>query len=436
MSSPVDVVAALAAGRKASQLYPQTHPEFQGAISTLVRTVDDLTAAGSLTINVHQGRLYHDSAVISMDTPGVRAIEEAFEARKIESLTMHAGFGPTDAIGIVEVLGLRPSPSLDVEAELAARSVTAVAVAFLADDEEKEERDRQREQDRALYQRLVAVMRTLSAQLSSGSTTDLGNAEGLVGQIMGRILEDQSAVVGMATARGHSEADLFHSINVMIYALTLGATLGLPEEGLSSLGVSALLHDVGKAAFDHSDPSQVPAMRAMHSKVGADILSALPDEDPAPMLVAYEHHMHVDGGGYPERAPDYVSHPFSRMVAIANRYTNLTSPVDGSEPLTPDKAIVQLLREAGTVLDPLFARLFAKAMGVFPVGCLVRLSDQSVGVVSRSGSDSLTPVVRVIYDTGGLEIEEPEDVELAAASLSIVEVVDPSQLRLTVAEHL
>lgn len=437
MSGAVDVVVALAAGRKAGQLYPPTHPEFQSAITSIVQSIDAMTETGPLTINVHQGRLYHQSTVIPVEVPGVHAIEEAFENRKIESLTMHAGFGSADAIAIVEVLSLRPSPSLDVEDELKQRNATAITVALLADnDEEKEERERLKEQDRALYHRLIAVMRSVSSQVASGGMSDLGKAESMVGNIMGRLLEDQSAVLGLATMRGHSEADLFHSINVMIYALTLGATLGLPEEGLSSLGVSALLHDVGKAAFDHGDPSQTSAMTAMHPKVGADILSALPDEDPAPMLVAYEHHMHVDGGGYPERAPDYVSHPFSRMVAIANRYANLTNPTDSSEPLTPDRAIVQLLREAGSVVDPLFARLFTKAMGVFPVGCLVRLTDQTVGIVSRCGADSLTPVVRVIYDAGGLEIEDPDEIVLADSELTIIEVVDPASLAVAIADHL
>ncbi len=437
MGIELDLVVALASARKASQLYPPTHPEHAGALDALVGAVGEATASGPFTLNVHQGRLYNQSTVLHEETPGVHAVAEAFESRKIESLTMHPGFSAKDGSGLVEVLSLRPSATLAVEEELEARGVIGVTIALLADtDEEREERDRLREQDRALYHRLVAVLRTLSAQVAQGGDTDLTNAENMVGNLMGRMLEDQSAVLGLATLRGHSEADLFHSINVMIYSLTLGATLGLPEEGLSSLGVSALMHDVGKAAFDHSDPGQADAMRAMHPKVGADILSRIPDEDPAPMLVAYEHHMHMDGGGYPDRDADYIPHPFSRMVAIANRYANLTGPIAAHEALTPDKAVVQLLREAGSVFDPLFARLFAKAMGVFPVGCMVRLSDQSVGVVSQPGEDALSPVVRVVYDPHGFEIEDPQDVDLAEAALTIVEVVDPQSLDVAVADHL
>jgi HD-GYP domain-containing protein (c-di-GMP phosphodiesterase class II) len=236
----------------------------------------------------------------------------------------------------------------------------------------------------------------------------MGETGELVGAMMQRLLGDPSAVLGLATMRGSTEQDLFHSLNVMIYALALGHRLGLPEEGLQSLGMSALMHDVGKTAFDRDDPLQSEAMRQMHPRIGAEILQRLALDDPAPMLVAFEHHMNADGTGWPEQTAGYHAHPFSRMVAIANRYESLASPASGNgEPMTPDKAIVRVLREGGTVLDPFFVRLFASALGAFPVGCLVRLSDQTVGVVVRVGDDPLAPVVRLAYDAQGAEIDRP-----------------------------
>lgn len=438
MSNAVRFVTNLAAGRKATQLYPQQHPAFVQAIDDLVDAANAATLGGVFTLNLHQGRLYEGSVVLPDDTPGVQTVEEAFEVRKIESLSLHPGFSRTDAVGLVEVLGIRPSPALDVEAELARRGVDAVKLAFLADesDEDRAERDRVREQDRALYRRVVTALRAMTAEISTGRATDLTKTSTMVAGIMGRLVDDPAAVLALATMRSRNEADLFHSVNVMIYALVLGAELGLPEQGLASLGTSALMHDIGKSAFEHGDPSQAEVMRAMHPRVGADILSDLSAEDPAPMLVAYEHHMNVNGGGFPDRDASYVAHPFSRMVAISDRYTNLTAPSDGSEALTPDRAILQVLREAGSALDPMFARLFAKAMGVFPVGCLVRISDQSVGVVARPGSSALCPVVRVAYGPDGLQLDESYEVDLGSDGRTIVEVVDPECMNTAVADHL
>ncbi|TLM77436.1 MAG: HD domain-containing protein, partial [Actinobacteria bacterium] len=427
----VGVVTALAQARRATQLYPPTHPSFAEAVEGLVTAVRAAAAAAPFTLNWHQGRLYHESAVLPDDLPGMAAMAEAFEARRIESMGLHAGFGETDALGLTEVLALKPGPDLDVDAELASRGVSNVSIQFLADDdEEREERDRKREADRGMYNQLISMLRAAQAQMARGGTADLGHASGVVAGIAGRLGEDQAAILAMATMRAKTEADLFHSTNVMIYALTLGTSLGLPDEGLTSLGLSALLHDIGKSAFDTADEHQAQAIKLMHPSVGAQILGRLPGEDKASMLVAYEHHMGMDGSGYPERPADYIPHPYSRMIAIADRYENLTKPDPFGVAQTPDRAVVQILREARGPLDALFTRLFVKAIGVFPVGCLVRLSDMRVAVVAGHGNDALLPKVRVIYDENGIELEEPVELLPDEAQVTIIEVIDPDALAL------
>lgn len=433
-----DVVTALAASRRAVQLYPPSHPAFQEALSDLELSVVETAGGNQFVLNLHQGHLYNGSAVIPEDVNGAETVVTMFETRSIESLTFEPSFDAADAIALTEVLSLKPDSSLDMEAELLARDVRSVSVSFLAkpEDDEREERDRVRDSDRALYRHVLGALRSLSEQVSGGSSPDVTRASGLVDGILSRMMDDPAAIMGLATMRGAGERTLFHSLNVMIYTLVLGNKLGLPEEGLSALGTAALLHDVGKAAFDAGDIMQIEAMHRMHPKIGADILQRAALDDPAPMLVAYEHHMHVDGGGFPERPADYIAHPYSRMIAIADRYENLTNEAPGREALTPDRALVQLLRETGSVLDPFFARLFASAMGVFPVGCMVRLSDHSVAVVSAPGEDPLAPVVRLAYDSHGSEPENFTDIDLSSGELRILEVIAPESLNVEVADKL
>jgi len=440
--SASDVVVSLGAARRAVQLYPPTHPAFGEALDALENAIRETALDQPFVLNLHQGRLYHGSVVLPEDIHGMSSVAEAFESRSIESLTFQPDFTRDDALGLVEVLTLRPGPDLDIETELLNRGVTRVTVAFVEDradlgtEEERAERDRAREQDHAIYQRLLSAMRSLSAQLASGGGADLSQTSGLVTHIMDRLMVDPSAVIGLATVRGLGERSLFHSLNVMIYALALGNRLGLPDEGLSSLATAALLHDIGKSAFDQGDLMQADRMRTLHPAIGAEILQRIALEDPAPMLVAYEHHMNVDGTGFPERAADYIAHPYSRMVAIADHYENLTNPAPGREALTPDRAIVQILREANTMLDPFFARLFASALGVFPIGCMVRLSDQSVGVVVRPGDDPLAPVVRLSYDEAGMEVSDRVEIDLAAGEVRIVEVIPQESLNVEASDKI
>ncbi len=435
--SVTELVTALSGARRAVQLYPPSHPAFQEAVDSLITAVQDETGAGPLVLNVHQGRLYHESLVLPADIPGADSVAESFETRHIESMTFAPGFGRGDAVGLVEVLSLRPRPDLDPETELSSRGVGSVTLALLADEdaEEREERDRQRSRDRAVYNRLVAALRVVIRQMQEGGGLDLGETVGVMSTVLERMTADPAAVLALATIGG-DDPRLYHALNTMIYASALGHRMGLPPEGMESLALSALLHDIGKTAFDLGDPSQHDAMVRMHSETGAEILQRLALEDPAPMLVAYEHHMYADGSGYPDRSSDYVPHPFSRMITIADRYENLCGGSTTEAPLTPDRGIVHILREAGSLLDPFLARLFASALGVFPVGSMVRLTDHSVGVVARPGSDAFAPLVRLSFDSDGNELPHRPDVDLAETDVRIVEVIPPESLNTKVADRI
>jgi HD-GYP domain-containing protein (c-di-GMP phosphodiesterase class II) len=437
-SGPAQLVSALAAARKAVQLYPPTHPRHIEALEGFGTSVMECAASGENVINLYQGRLYCRSEVISSDVPGAAVMAEALEARRVESLTFEAGFDKSDAMGLIETMALRPTPELNVEEELGKRGVRHVTVAFLVDQakEQREERDRRHEQDRALYKQVIGALKAIRQRLSEGQTVALDQAGSVAQGVLARLMEDKGAALGLATLSSKGESNLFHAVNVMIYSLTLGESLGIPEEGLMSLGISALLHDVGKAPFDPKNENEAETVRLLHPQKGAEILSQLLEEDTSPMAVAYEHHMRPDGLGFPEHPVGYVPHPFARMVAIADRYENLTKGSDGQAAITPDKAIAEMLTDSGRGLDPLFTRLFIQAMGVFPVGCLVRLQDQSIGVVCDVGADPLKPKVRLLYTPSGEELEDPEDVDLATDDRDIVEVVDPELLKVDVSDHL
>ena len=119
-------------------------------------------------------------------------------------------------------------------------------------------------------------------QVSAGDLVRVTEARSLAESLIPRLEEDAAAVLAMAAARRPSERQLYHSLNVMCYSLLLGHRLGLPAEGLSSLGTAALLHDIGKSAFDPDDPAQAEPMRLEHPRVGAEMLQRLALDDVSP----------------------------------------------------------------------------------------------------------------------------------------------------------
>lgn len=432
------VVTALAAARKAGQLYPAAHPSYVEATQGLVDAISAVTGAGPFALTLYQGRLYTGSEPLADDTPPAVSVSEALEVRRIESITFAQGFSAEDAEAITAVLNLRTVAGLDLAEELASRGAIGVGLAAVARSErgDRERRGKRRAQDRALYYRMLGQLRHVSKQVAARDTPDVREATSMVGSVLERLLEDEAAVLGLATIRAQGEAELFHAVNVMIYGLALGRQLGLPEGDLTELGVSALLHDIGKAQFDRSTAEGAQAARIGHPAAGASVLAGLPEGERAPLLVAYEHHMGVDGSGWPERAPGYRPHPFSRIVAVGNRYDNLVKPITADEPLAPERAVARLMAEGDGPLDPVFVRLFIRAIGVVPIGTAVRLSDDSVGIVCAVGADVLTPTVRLVYDGVGTRLEDPDDVDLTRDPRFIAEVLDPDELALDPSEHL
>ena len=88
-----------------------------------------------------------------------------------------------------------------------------MTVGVLADDEElaeRKERDERREKDRALYRQLVGVLRAVRRDVATSGSPNLDQAEDMVGSIMTRLLEDNAAVLGMATLNARDESALFH----------------------------------------------------------------------------------------------------------------------------------------------------------------------------------------------------------------------------------
>ena len=86
------LVTALSGRAQGTQPLPRGPPEHRAALDGFVGGVGEAAAAGPFTLNLHLGRLYHDSRVLPADAPGMRSMAECFEAHRIESLTFHSDF--------------------------------------------------------------------------------------------------------------------------------------------------------------------------------------------------------------------------------------------------------------------------------------------------------------------------------------------------------
>ena len=141
-------------------------------------------------------------------------------------------------------------------------------------------------------------------------------------------------------------------MNVCIFSVALGKKLGLSKVQLYDLGMTALLHDVGKARVPLEilnkttglDEQEWRVMQA-HPWFGALTLFACGAYEEIPyrsILVAHEHHMKTDLTGYPKAVRPRTLDIFSRIVSVADGFDAATTRrIYQTVPIEPD----QVLRE-------------------------------------------------------------------------------------------
>ena len=193
--------------------------------------------------------------------------------------------------------------------------------------------------------------------------------------------------------RKYDEYTYLHSLNVARLSVGLGKRLGLDSKMLAELGWAALLHDIGKLHVPLEILNKMKKFSAHELAVmqshPAEALAAFARNQPASiqrlrrLSAAFEHHQRFDLKGYPSVSSKLQLHPFSRIVAIADTFDAMTTDRIYQRRVLPDVALKLMSQGFGTIFDPTLLQAFVTAMGAYPVGSLVVLSDQSLAVVIR-----------------------------------------------------
>lgn len=158
-----------------------------------------------------------------------------------------------------------------------------------------------------------------------------------------------------------------HAVNVCVLAMGLAEFLEMTPADIHQVGVAALLHDVGKVFVADEvlskpgdlTPEEREAVR-FHSTDGARLL--LRQGQDLAAIVAHEHHMRLDGGGYPARRYQRELHPVSRLVTVCDVYDALCSHRPFRQPWMRDMALKYLFARSSSHFDPAIVVAFETMM--------------------------------------------------------------------------
>jgi len=182
---------------------------------------------------------------------------------------------------------------------------------------------------KASYADALDLMRELDRLMRNNQVLDVMHINGTVRSLIENVLNNRYAMLELSGLKNYDEYTFYHSANVAVLSLALGSTLTTDYRFLSTLGVGAIMHDLGKLAIDVSilnkkGPLSSDEWREIrrHPVLGAETAVLTPGLDKAAVVMILEHHMRLDLTGYPQREqarPQHLASPHRRCRGRVRR---------------------------------------------------------------------------------------------------------------------
>jgi putative nucleotidyltransferase with HDIG domain len=273
---------------------------------------------------------------------------------------------------------------------------------------------------RKVYQDLSYCMRDLVDDFRLGGGVDIEAVRQAVDPMIDSIIRNPDACMWLARLKSRDSYTYKHSIGASVWAVALGRQIGLPTIDLKMLAVGAMLCDVGKLQL----PSDLLTKQGRLSKgeftlvrshVELGVQAILEAGNPSQQvidIVAHHHERH-NGRGYPKKLAGTEIPVLARIAAIADCYDAMTSQRVYAAAVSPSLAVRKLYEWRDVDFQAELIEEFIQAIGLYPSGTLVELSNGEVGIVlAESRIRRLRPHVLVLLDKNKKTLQRVRHIKL------------------------
>ena len=122
-----------------------------------------------------------------------------------------------------------------------------------------------------------------------------------------------------------------------------------------------------------------------HPLSGVEIvlnLRQLGEVNPKMVFGIFEHHLKNNLSGYPRLFRKKEINLFGQIIQIADGYDAMTTPrVYKQTSYTPEQALAVMIKDKGIYFDPILLKVFIGLVGIYPIGSLVLLNTNQLGIV-------------------------------------------------------
>ncbi len=213
------------------------------------------------------------------------------------------------------------------------------------------------------------AIRSAWGDIREGDGDQVAPLIGLASDIVAATQTGSGTILPMARLADYDEYTFSHTVNVGLLASALAAEAGFSPARIEEITVGALLHDIGKLHI----PKEIlckegpldDAERAVvmeHPGSGAAMLFGAPGVPRVAAIIAFEHHMNLDGSGYPKRRRPWRISIASQVVHIADVFDAMCTHRPYRRAMDEAKALSIMTEDAGVAYDPQLFKVFVDSV--------------------------------------------------------------------------
>jgi HD-GYP domain-containing protein (c-di-GMP phosphodiesterase class II) len=225
-----------------------------------------------------------------------------------------------------------------------------------------------------------------------------------------------------------------HCIETAVVTVVIARRMGKPETDIQTLAAAALTMNVGMLRHNESFQnkntplsSEEMAIVRSHPEQSADLLKYAGVQDQEWISCVLLHHENDDGSGYPAGVAGPEVTLNAKLLSLADRYCAQVSARNYRKSILSDQALRNLREDKAAPVDPALLAHFEAELGDFPPGCLVRLADGEIGVVSRRQGCSNGLQVHFLRDPSGAMLAQAQPRCLTDGEWRITEALTEDQ---------
>jgi putative nucleotidyltransferase with HDIG domain len=433
-----ELLRRFAAALRSAQLYSKGHPIIARNLESLSAAVQLLhSLERSIVIGVVGDEvIVDDMPVAKMDTLG--PLMRRLQTAGVERITIDRGVTLEELGQFVEAV--TAAERREADTELSLPTLPHIRVGRVTVEQRVEGSLADMAAIKRLYDDAIRVASDLWDGTQSEDQPDATMARTMIDGLAQAVAQNRTALLALTTLKNYDNYTFTHMVNVSI--LTMGQARGLGIDGplLREFGLAALMHDIGKVRTPLevlNKPDKLTdaefAIMKRHTIEGAEILRQTPDIPALAPVVAFEHHLRLDGSGYPEGVRRPNLNIGTMLCSIADVYDAMRSQRKYQQAFPTDRILEVLKRNDGQHFDQHLVRRFVQLIGIYPAGNLVRLNTGELGVVLKVyAPDPYRPQVRVLFGRDGRRLDLPYDINLwdssddGAHPSSVVAPLDPA----------